>query len=269
MIAAIGLGSCTIVPEIPDDYSMPVQQIVLAATCELQRAFISLDQQKSPFGAKKWLVGLTLSPKTDREVIAGVGNTGKSTGDATKKYFNSWAVVTPGLQGDVKGTSSASVSFKIHSRDLIAHPELQAKCPTANPTFNALAAHLGVGEWLARTIAAQVNGVGKLVTYDKPTFSTEIFIKYSGNGTFTYNFPLGTDLASLAGSYDLDETLSIALTPDAQKSVLVVQTLPSGGQFGSRPPDQVVVQSHVNSETRLDAIQSQQQIIDKLNNLRN
>jgi hypothetical protein len=265
----LGLVGCGIVPEIPGDYTLPVSQILLAATCELQRAFIQLSEPRyASFNAKKWLIGITLTPKSDRDFTASIGLTGKSTSDTARKYFNTWTAI-PGFQGNIKGTSNASVSYKLHSRDLVANWKFQENCPLGNPTFSALAEHLGVHEWLVRTVIAKDTSVGSLATYDKPTFSTEVFVKFSGNGTFTYNFPLGTNIASLAGNYDLDETLAIALTPDTDDSVLVVQTLPTGGQFGFTAPSQVQVKSRVDPQDRLDNIQTQQQIIDKLNNLRN
>jgi len=109
--------------------------------------------------------------------------------------------------------------------------------------------------------------VGQLASLDNPTFTSEIFVKFTGSGSFTYNFPLGTDFGSLSGSYDLDETLTIGLTADPTKSVLFVQTLPNGGNFQDRPPDQVVTVSRVDPQAKLDSLLYQQQVIEKLSNL--
>lgn len=87
---------------------------------------------------------------------------------------------------------------------------------------------------------------------DKPTFNTEITIKFNGNGSYTYTFPPGTNLATFGGSYTLDEQLNISMAPIAPKEKLVVTSLPLGQPFhgsGRR----VVSESEVQAaQTRLD-----------------
>jgi hypothetical protein len=87
-----------------------------------------------------------------------------------------------------------------------------------------LAQHLGVGEWLYRTASAM--SVASSVTIDKPVYNTEINIKFAANGTYTYTFPPGTNLAAFGGSYTLDEQLNISMAPIADKQEISVTSLP-------------------------------------------
>lgn len=271
MVLGIFVAStgCNIIPDIPDDYTLPINQILQHASCELRDAFVELRYRNSPsFKATDWLIGLSLVPKADREVIAGAGLTGKNTTDTKRTYFNTWSLgSSPAGQADAKGTRNASVVYKIHSRDLFDPKKFLVDCNNLSPSSSVLAQHLGIHKWLVRTVTEKDLSVGGLASLESPTFTSEIFIKFTGSGTFTYNFPLGTDFASLSGNYDLDETLTIGLTPDQVKSVLFVQTLPTGGNFKDHPPDRVEKLSRVDSQSKLDTLLTQQQIIDKLSNL--
>jgi hypothetical protein len=265
---AVLVGGCAIIPDVPSDTELPVREILITATCELRRAFIELDQkQYASFGAKNWLIAVAVTPKTDREVLASAGLTGKSTTDPKIPRFFTWSAI-PGAQVDAKGTRNASVTYNFHSKDLIDVKKFPLDCHPASPNYSVLTEHLSIRDWLIRTVTANQQSVGALAKLDKPTFSSEIFVKFSGNGGVTYNFPFGTNVASLTGNYDMDETLSIALSPDSSKEVIVVQTLPTGGNFGDRPPDHVPTLTTIDSQARLDAIQHQQAIVDSLKNLR-
>jgi hypothetical protein len=264
----VGAG-CSIIPDIPGDYSLPINEILQHVACELRDAFTELRYINSPsFKATNWLIGISLTPKADRELIAGAGLTGKNTTDSKRTYFNTWSLgSSPAGQLDAKGTRNASVVYKIHSRDLFNPKKFLVACENLSPSYSVLAQHLGIHKWLVRTVTEKDRSVGGLASLETPTFTSEIFIKFTGSGTFTYNFPLGTDFASLSGTYDLDETLTIGLTPDQVKSVLIVQTLPTGGNFQDRPPDRVETLSRVDSQSKLDTLLTQQQIIEKLSNL--
>lgn len=253
---------CTTIPDIPNDYSLPINEILRTSACELRTAFIDLssDEYRS-FGAANWLLAVTLTPKTNREVTAGVGLTGRNTSDAGRTYFNIWALGStgaPGAQFNLKGHRDSAVSYNIHSRDLLDPSRFPLHCNKSSPAYHALSEHLGVGEWLKRTIAAKDAALGSLAKIDKPTYSSQIYVKFTGNGSFTYTFPLGTNFASASGSYDLDETLSIALTPDPPKEVIRVQTLPSGGVFGVGKETVLLSRSNVDPQARLDQIQLEQ-----------
>jgi hypothetical protein len=267
---AVSVAGCSIIPDVPDDYNLPVREILQHAACELREAFVELrDPPYTSFGAGKWLIAVKLSPKTDAEVGGGVGLTGKSTSLANPKYFTNWAlgsVGAPAANGDAKGTRNASITYKMRSKDLL---DLKKPliCPVDSPRYHDLARNLGIRDWLLRTVQAKDIAVGPLASLDVPTFSAQIIVKFTGNGNFTYNFPFGTDFASISGSFDMDETLEVTLARDTTSPVIVVQTLPTGGVFGDRPPDRIEPPSKVDAEQRLDNTQNQQGIINAIRNL--
>ncbi|MCP3389778.1 hypothetical protein NLM27_13450 [Bradyrhizobium sp. CCGB12] len=256
---------------MPDDTSLPVREILQHTACELRYAFVRLSApQYSSFKANKWLVAIKLSPKMDSEINGGVGSTGKSTTLSAAKYFNNWtfgSVGSPGGAVDAKGTRDVSITFKTSSKELISNPKNQLICPVDSPRAHVLTEHLGIGEWLIRLVEAKDTAMGSLAKLDSPTYSSQIFVKFSGNGSFTYSFPFGTAFGALSGSYDMDETLLITLSPDTSSSgTLVVQTLPVGGNFKDGP-DRVTVTSRVNAQEKLDTTTNQQSIINAIRNL--
>jgi hypothetical protein len=271
--ALISANCAGMIPDVPNDYALPIEDILHNTTCELQKAFVelSLNKDLASFHAQSWLIGLTLSPKTDKEIVAGVGLSGKSSSLASPRYVNSWAsgaATLPGFNSDVRGTRNAGVTYNIHSKDLLDKKKFQLDCDPTTPNYNALADNLGVRKWLIRTVEAQHNSVGSLAKLDKPTFSSEIYVKFNAGGNFTYTFPFGTDFASLSGSYDEDITFSIAITGDQSKtSVIKVQSLPTGGNFGNPDPQNLQTTVNVGAQSRLDAIEAQQQIVNQLKNI--
>ncbi|MBR0867882.1 hypothetical protein ACFLEY_08565 [Bradyrhizobium sp. YCK136] len=228
------------------------------------------EPQYASFKANKWLVAIKLSPKTDSEINGGVGSTGKSTTLSAARYFNNWALGSVGAPGgavDAKGTRDVSITFKTSSKELISNPRNQLICPVDSPRAHVLTEHLGIGEWLVRLVEAKDTAMGSLAKLDSPTYSSQIFVKFSGNGSFTYTFPFGAAFGALSGSYDMDETLLITLSPDTTSSgTLVVQTLPVGGNFKDGP-DRVTVISRVNAQEKLDNTTNQQSIINAIRNL--
>lgn len=265
------IGGCSIIPEMPDDTSLPVREILQHTACELRHAFKRLsDTQYASFKANKWLVAIKLSPKLDSEINGGVGSTGKSTTLSAAKYFSNWAlgsIGSPGGAVDAKGTRDVSVTFKTSSKELLLNPKNQLICPVDSPRAHVLTEHLGIGEWLIRLVEAKDVAMGSLAKLDSPTYSSQIFVKFGGNGNFTYSFPFGTAFGALSGSYDMDETLLITLSPDTSSSgTLVVQTLPTGGNFKDGP-DHVTVISRVNAQEKLDTTTNQQSIINSIRNL--
>ena len=235
------VAGCSMIPEVPNNYSLPIDDILHNTTCELRQAFVDLnaEQRYKSFGAGNWLVGLTLSPKSDKEIIPGVGFAAKNNSSATAAYLSSFAfgsAAMPGASVDIKGTRNAGVTYNLHSRDLLNVRKFPLVCDPTKPTYNALAQHLGIREWLIRTVLAQHKSTGNLTKLDKPTFSSEIFVKFSGNGSFTYAFPFGSTFASLSGNYDEDITFSIALTPDQQTHIITVQLFQRVEISGTEPP---------------------------------
>jgi hypothetical protein len=118
-----------------------------------------------------------------------------------------------------------------------------------------------------RLVRARNYAVGSFASLDSPTYSSQIFVKFSGNGNFTYNFPFGTNFGAISGYYDVDETLDITLTPDTGGETIYVQTLPRGGKFQDQPPDRVVLPSSVDASQKLDTTLNQQGIINAIKNL--
>lgn len=270
LTASFLVAGCSIIPDVPSDDNLPVREILQHTACELQRAFqiLSLPQYKS-FNAKKWLIAVKLSPKTDAEVSGGLGLTGKSTSVSGAHYFNNWAlgsVGSPGAAVDAKGTRNVSIVFKMSSKELLNAKD-RLICPVDSPRYHILAQHLGIGEWLVRLVESKDYAVGSLATLDTPTYSSEIVVKFTGNGNFTYNFPLGTHFGAVSGLYDFDETLEITLSPDKGGGPpLVVQTLPVGGNFQDGP-DTVPAPSRVTAEKKLDDTVNQQGLINAIRNL--
>jgi hypothetical protein len=255
--AVLLLSGCAAgIPNISNDYALPVSEILTNTTCELRRAFEDIHQNHPKFDAGGWLIGISLSPKMENEWTANVGLTGK-TKAAPATRFNSWSL-GPGLQADIKGHRDGGVSYDIKSADLLDEAKFPFSCDLTSAHYNALAQHLGIRDWLAELISAQ-EPAGKLVALDKPAYNTEVVIVWNGNGSFTYNFPLGTDVAGITGKYTKDETLSIALTKITTTGPIVVQTLPTGGVFGT--PAKAVISTTSTIETakqRLDQMQLEQ-----------
>jgi hypothetical protein len=271
LASGVWIGGCSIIPPMPDDTSLPVREILQHTACELRYAFLKLSEPRyASFKANGWLVAIKLSPSLDSEISGGVGATGKSTTLSAAKYSNNWAlgsVGAPGAAVDAKGTRDVTITFKTSSKELISNPKNQLICPVDSPRAHVLTEHLGIGEWLVRLVEAKDTAMGSLAKLDSPTYSSEIFVKFSGNGSFTYAFPFGTAFASLSGSYDMAETLLITLSPDTSSSgTLVVQTLPVGGNFKDGP-DRVTVTSRVNAQEKLDNTTNQRSIINAIRNL--
>jgi hypothetical protein len=74
---AFSVGDCSnLVPDLPPDFALPMQEILLQTACELQYAFRVLDApQYEKFRAKKWLIAITLQPKVDTDLALGLGGT--------------------------------------------------------------------------------------------------------------------------------------------------------------------------------------------------
>ena len=221
------LCGCAVVPDIPPDFALPVKAILAQTACELQYAFIVLNSKPElkRFKAKKWLVTVALVPKADTEVTLSGGATRKSLSNPTR--FTTWSLSGPGIQSDDKSERSSSINFTFKSSELMADKTL--RCPPDYPSIHQLAQHLGVGEWLYRTASAME--VASSVAIDKPIYDTDVTIKLSGNGTYTFTFPPGTNLAGFGGSYSLDEQLNISMAPIADTKKLTVTSLPVEGTF--------------------------------------
>jgi hypothetical protein len=229
-------SNCAFMPDLPPDWALPMQTIVLHSACELQAALRGLDGRTNPeqFNARGWIIKVTLNPKMDADFQPGAGLTRKVPLGANLARFANYVVGSGnGATLDMKGDRTGSVDFKFDSGALIDDRTLP--CEPETSSYHVLAEHLGIQNWLYR--AADAMNLTH-ATVDSPSFTAEVTMKFSGTGSYTYTFPPGTDLLSLTGSYSLDESLNINFTakPKVAKKFNIV-SLPIGGDgFGPNRP---------------------------------
>ncbi|WFU26768.1 hypothetical protein QA649_11325 [Bradyrhizobium sp. CB1717] len=261
IIVALGglLGACSVIPDLPDEFEMPVQGILHNAVCELHWAFEDLsDPVRFPnFKADQWAAAISLSPKVDVELSARLGLTGKSTTDPKVLRYVTWTLGTsPGLEYDVKGHRDGSASFSLHSSQLLFRNGFSLpNCDRPGPDAFESRQYLGVQGWLERLIPRHGSGLDLLTNPDKPVFNSQIIIKYDGGyGGPTWFIPNGTTVsATFFGSRIRDETLSIAFTPDPKK--IAVNTLPTGAPIVKPPVQPDPSRVSPAAQQRLDRIQ--------------
>ena len=247
---------------MPPDFLLPVQQIVLHTACELRFALRDISVSHPEFLQNEWAIAISLTPKIDTEVSLRAGLTGKSTSSSTKPFFNTWIVGgAPGAEYDMKGHTDGSAAYTMTSTDLLdkndKHP---LECDTSSTAYNALARYLGIRDWLERTAAAAEGDISKLTKLDKPTYNSEITITLDGSGSFTYNYPFGTDFLGAFGSYKLDEAVAVAFTAEPSKKMVKVRTLPAGAEYSSVSASSPSVVSAA-AQSRLDTLSLQQSIV--------
>jgi hypothetical protein len=260
LAALFSVGNCATPPGMPPDFLLPVQQIVLHTACELRFALRAIALDHPSFLKEQWAIAITLTPKIDTEAALRAGLTGKSTSSATRPFFNTWSVGNaPGAEYDLKGHTDGGASYTLTSTALLDKKnEYPLQCDTASTAYNTLTQYLGVRDWLERTAAAADGDLAKLTKLDKPTYNSEITITIDGSGTFTYNYPFGTDFGNLLGSYKLDESVAIAFTSQPAKTAQV-KTLPTGAEYSSVSPSAGVVSA--TAQSRLDTLSLQQSIV--------
>jgi len=228
---ALSLGACSTVPNLPSEDEMPVQLIMLHTTCELRAAFIALsaDPKYKDFKADQWSINISLTPKVDTSLQASLGWTGRTTNMKALRLWTWTLGTSPGLRGDIEGHRDGAVTFPLSSKQLLDVPKYPlVGCDDVRRSDPTLSQYLGIREWLERTVPTDDNGLAKLTNIDKPTFNSEIVVKFdAGNVGASYFVPNGwTYSAALAGTARRDETLSISMTPDPK--VKHVETLPKG-----------------------------------------
>ncbi len=257
----LSLSGCAILPDLPVDYALPIQEILLHTACELQDAFRYLSQERySRFKADQWLISITLTPKVDTNLNVGFGHTRKTSIPNALRTHTWFIGAAPGVQLDGKGQKSGAITYSIKSQNLIADNTLI--CDPAQSSYHVLARNLGVGEWLYR--AAVGMDAAQVADVDKPTFSADVTIKFGGNGSYTFAFPAGSDLGTLGGSYQLDEQLQILMTRLTPTKKFIVISLPTAQDFGPDPRAVVLTQAETSvvqdAKARLDVIQLEQTI---------
>ena len=217
MALAALFGGCSFAPDIPPDFALPVRDILAQTACELQASFIYLDSygEFAKFNPKQWLVTINIAPKVDTDLNGGLGGTRVSPYIGKPIRYTTWNISGPGLQLDGKGERSSAINFTFTSSKLMADSSLQ--CPPS-PSIHAL--HKSRRRvFLSEPRQLDHRGLANI---DKPVYNTDITVKFSANGTYTYTFLPGTDVASLGGSYTLDEkpTSAWRLYPISKRSRL-------------------------------------------------
>lgn len=254
------LSACAIMPDLPPDWAMPQQEILLHTACELQLALQGLDGRTNPkqFNARGWTIKVTLNPKVDVDIQPGAGLTRKNPFVGTPTRFVTWvAGAGSGFTLEMKGERTGSIDFGFDSAKLIDDAKLP--CERETISYHSLTKSLGIRDWLYRSVDA-VSLTGAAI--DKPSFSSDVFIKFNGNSSYTYTYPPGSQLLTLGGYYQLQETLNINLTAKPKVDKIVAVTLPVGGPGSPNNVGRALVVSAgtVAQEARSDLQQIEQAI---------
>ena len=228
LVALSGVvAGCAIMPDLPPDWAMPQSEIVLHSACEVQSALRVIAQGNLPntvFDPDGWTVKITLNPKVDADIIPGVGLTRRQpTNPAAKRFASLVLGGASGATDEMRGERTGSLDFVLDSKKL-RNDDLG--CEHEPFLLHSLTKSIGIEDWLIRSVDASVLSHSKI---DKPSFSAEAFVKFSGAGSYTYTFPAGTDLATLSGYYQLDETLNVNLTAKTPTVKITAVTLPPNG----------------------------------------
>src|ERR1700716_3026097 len=93
LVPGVFIIGCSVIPDIPPDFALPVREILSQTACELQDAFLSLDSSPDfrRFNARKWLITMSLAPKVDTDVNANGGWTRKNPFSGNPSRFTTWA----------------------------------------------------------------------------------------------------------------------------------------------------------------------------------
>jgi hypothetical protein len=251
-------------PDLPPDWALPMQEILLHSACELQWALRDIDHRvtRSRFDARNWKIAITLNPKVDADIQPGAGLTRKDPFTTGAQRFSTWVLGTGnGVTAEMRGQHTGSIDFTFDSAELIADTGLP--CDRQSLSYHSLTKYLGIADWLHHSVAASDLSASNL---DNPKFSAEVFIKFGGGGSYTYTMPPGTDLLTLNGYYQLDENLNIVFTAKPKVAEkFKVTTLPEGqdGLEPNRPsaPRQTTVTIFEDQQLSLQQIRQQLQNI--------
>ena len=172
-------------PDLPPDWALPMQEIVLHSACELQTALRTLDDRKNSaqFNARGWNIKVTLNPKVDADV-APSASLGRKIPFLSNSSFSNWGV---GAGADMKGERTGSVDFSFDSSQLIDDRRLN--CELETPSYHSLTKQLRIAEWLYRSVDAAYASGSSIAS---PNFTSDVNMKFSGNGSYTFTFPVGT-----------------------------------------------------------------------------
>jgi hypothetical protein len=230
-------GGCAIMPDLPADWAMPQREIVLHSACEVQSALRAIALEHPPrtvFDPDGWTVKISLNPKIDADIAPGVGVTRRQPVTTTATRFASWVIGGPsGATLEMRGERTGNLDFDLDSSKLIRD---DLGCEHEPFLLHSLTKSIGIENWLLRSVDAAAFSHSKI---DKPSFSAEVFMKFNGNSSYTYNFAAitATDLVTLGGFYQLDEILNVNLIAKTPTVRISAVTLPSNGRaFASQGP---------------------------------
>jgi len=257
-LAFAGAGCSNFMPVLPPDVALPMQEILLNAACEMRAGLRSMDfADFKRFEGDNWLIGISVTPRVDTDFYVGGGWTRKSpTNVSSPNRLTNWVFGSgPGLQLDTKGVRSGGITYNIRSKAL--RNDTSLPCDDSRATFHALTRRLGVGKWLHRTVEASRSPLS-IARIDRPSFYSQITVKFTAGGSYTYTFTPGTDFGSLGGYYSVDEQLQINMTKVSP--TYAVNTLPSGGEWPVISSRKTGVVSEESAKSRLDSMQLEQTI---------
>ena len=125
--------------------------------------------------------------------------------------------------------------------------------------LHSLTKSIGIEDWLIRSVHASIVSHSKI---DKPSFSSDVFMRFNASGGYTYFFPPGTNLVTVGGYYQLQETLNVNFVAKTPVVTISAITLPNNGRAFVRsegPPAPSVVYTTLQA-TRGDLQQIEQAI---------
>lgn len=227
-VLSLLLGGCVSAPDLPNEFLFPVEEILHGAVCDLATGFNDVAPNKK-FKAANWLISVKLAPKANTDLFGSMGGTRKNhPGNAIQLI--TWTFGTPGAQADMKGTQSGDVTYEIKSKSLLVAGDPMA-CTAGGLHMRELRDRLGVADWLRRTSNAMTSDP-RVFDMHAATYNTDVVVRFTANGGYSYLFPSGTDVASLGGYYEVDKNLVISIAPLQAAPRQPVVTLPYGGEFG-------------------------------------
>jgi hypothetical protein len=208
---------------------MPQSEIVHHSACEIQSALRYIthaNPPKSVFDPDGWTVRISLNPKVDADIAPGIGLTRRyPTKSAATRFANLILGSGSGATADLRGNRTGNLDFVFDSKKLKTE---QLGCEYEPFTLHSLTKSIGIENWLVRSVDAAFVNRSKI---DKPSFSSEVVMKFSGNGSYTYTFPAGTNLATLGGFYQLDEILNVNfIAKPSEAPPIRTVTLPLNGK---------------------------------------
>jgi hypothetical protein len=247
-------------PDLPPDWVMPEQEILHHSACEVQNALrflVEYPPPKSAFVPTDWTVKITLNPKVDADLAPSAGLTRKTPTKANPVRLTSLVLGgTNGATAEGKGERTGNLDFVFDAANLIKDESLD--CEHEPFALHSLSQRIGIEDWLIRSVQAATVTHSKI---DKPSFSADVLMKFSGSAGYTYTFPAGVDLLGISGFYQLEEILNVNLSAKTPTKRIIATTLPPGGS-GFGPNQGRVVTSAVTTlqDTRSDLQQIEQAI---------